>query len=180
MQARLVLTARTALPPRAQWPDWLAEHAVGDPLSKKIAAVQALEALGAEVLVCQADVTDLAQMKGAVAAAHAAFGAIDGAIHAAGVAGGGIIPLKTQAATEAVLAPKVVGTANLAVALGGDAPDFVMLCSSFTSILGGVGQIDYTAANAYLDAYAQASTRDGGPLTIAVELGDLAGSGHGI
>src|SRR6185436_15685666 len=33
--------------------------------------------------------------------------------------------------------------------------DFMVLCSSITSILGGVGGADYCAANSFLDAYAQ-------------------------
>jgi acyl carrier protein len=88
-------------------------------------------------------------------------------IHAAGVAGGGIIPLKTRDAAERVLAPKVFGLAALHTALG-DAPlDFVALCSSMNSILGGAGQVDYCAANAFLDAFAHAQNR-AGRRTIAI------------
>ena len=42
------------------------------------------------------------------------FGALQGAIHAAGLPGGGVIQLKTAEAAERVLAPKLQGTRSLA------------------------------------------------------------------
>jgi acyl carrier protein len=84
------------------------------------------------------------------------------------VPGGGIIPLKTHAMADRVLAPKILGTAILDEVLASEPLDFVVLCSSFNAMLGGVGQIDYTAANAYLDAFAHANTREGGPVTISI------------
>ncbi|HEY9422528.1 MAG TPA: KR domain-containing protein, partial [Thermoanaerobaculia bacterium] len=80
--------------------------------------------------------------------------AIHGVVHAAGVPGGGLIQLKTREAADAVLRAKVQGTLALDSLLA-DAPlDFFVLCSSLASILGGLGQVDYCAANSFLDAFA--------------------------
>ena len=82
-------------------------------------------------------------------------------IHAAGVAGGGLAALKTREAASRVLAPKVAGTLALERALG-DAPlDFFLVCSSLAAIAGGVGQLDYCGANAFLDAWAAARAAPG-------------------
>ena len=155
------------MPEAPFWTAWVAEHGPDDAVSRRIGAVRALEGLGAEVLVLQADVTDTLQMRDAVAQARARFGRLDGVVHAAGVAGGGIIALKTQAQAAEVMAPKVQGTLALAEALGAEPLDFVALCSSFTSLLGGAGQVDYCAANAFLDAFAHQQTRSGHP-TVAI------------
>ena len=62
VRARLVLVGRTALP-RDAWQAWLDTHDAADARSRQIAAVQALEAQGAEVLVAAADVADRDQMR---------------------------------------------------------------------------------------------------------------------
>jgi phthiocerol/phenolphthiocerol synthesis type-I polyketide synthase E len=53
----------------------------------------------------------------------------------------------------------VTGAAALSAALSelGHAPDFVLLCSSHNALLGRFGQVDYCAANAYMDAFAHAA-----------------------
>ena len=130
--------------------------------------VEALEAAGGEVLVGAADVIDEAAMRAVVDEACARFGRIDGVIHAAGVAGGGMIQLKTPEIADAVLAPKVTGTQVLERVLAGRQLDFLMLCSSLTGVLGGVGQVDYCGANAYLDAFAAHYTATTGNFGIAV------------
>jgi len=168
VQARLVLTARTALPSRTQWTAWLAEHGEDDPTSRKILAIRALEAKGSQVLTFAANVADVQQMRAVIDGALAAFGEVNGVIHAAGVMGGGIIPLKTRSMADEVLAPKVLGTAVLDHVLAGLPIDFMLLCSSFNSIVGTAGQVDYSAANAYLDAFAHAKALDGGPWTVSV------------
>ncbi|MFC4852121.1 SDR family NAD(P)-dependent oxidoreductase [Actinophytocola glycyrrhizae] len=158
--AKLVLTARSGLPPREEWDTYLAVHgsAPTDRTGRGIAAIRRMEAAGAQVLVLAADVTDPADVRRVRTAAHEAFGGLDGIVHAAGLPGGGMAEVKERAEAEKVLAPKLAGTLALADVFGADDLDFVVLCSSITSVVGGFGQVDYCAANNFLDAFARAGT----------------------
>ena len=138
--AKVVLLGRRGAPSKATWPaslDGAAEVVIGD-------------------------VSDTADVQRAIDHAFASFGALHGVIHAAGVPGEGLIQLKAPAEVDEVLRPKVGGTLALAEALGIGKPDeidldFLVLFSSITSTTGGgPGQVDYCAANAYLDAFAAA------------------------
>jgi acyl transferase domain-containing protein len=113
-----------------------------------------LEGLGAVVAPLAADVADLASLSRAVGAVEARLGRIAGAVHAAGVPGGRMLLLPEAADVGQVLAPKLQGAVNLLSLVGPHQPDFVMLCSSFASVSGGVGQGEYAAANAFLDTVA--------------------------
>ncbi|MEA2692361.1 MAG: hypothetical protein QOJ16_1748, partial [Acidobacteriota bacterium] len=170
-RAKLVLTRRSPLPDRALWQEWLAEHGEDDPASGVIRKVWRLEELGAEVLVAAADSTDRERMAAVVRAAEARFGAIHGVLHAAGIGGGGLIQLKTRRAAAEVLAPKVLGGRVLDAIFreeGRPGLDFLLLFSSLQTALGDFGQVDYCAANAYLDALALRNAALGGPFTLAL------------
>ena len=165
------MVGRSALPPRDEWSQIL-EQDDSDGPGRKLRKIQALEAAGAEVLALAADVADQEQMQQVVEQAIARFGTIHGVIHAAGVPGMGLIPLKTPDMVAKVLAPKVLGTLVLEHVLQQIALDFMVLCSSITSATGGgPGQIDYCAANAFLDAYAQRNAARHGR-TIAINWGE--------
>jgi acyl transferase domain-containing protein/acyl carrier protein len=154
VQAKLILLGRSSLPEPETWDEWLADHNAENSISQKISKIKNLQALGAEVLPLTADVGDRTQMEQAIALAVERFGTINGVIHAAGVAGGGIIQLKTPEIAEKVFAPKVTGTLVLNEVLQEIDLDFLVLCSSLASIVGGFGQADYCGANAFLDAFA--------------------------
>jgi acyl carrier protein len=115
--------------------------------------------LGAEVLVLQADVADAPQMKRALKAATSRFGAIHGFIHAAGISSGdafGAIQEIRQEQCEWHFQPKVYGLYVLAELLADHANlEFCLLFSSLSSILGGLGFVGYSAANAFMDTFAQ-------------------------
>lgn len=155
VQAKLILLGRSSLPANDTWDEWLTTHDVRDSISQKISKIKQLEALGAEVLPVTADVCDRTQMKQAIALSLERFGTINGVIHAAGVAAGGIIQLKTPEIAASVFAPKVTGTLVLNEVLQAIDLDFLMFCSSLSSIVGGFGQADYCGANAFLDAFAR-------------------------
>jgi acyl transferase domain-containing protein len=169
VQARLVLVGRTPLPAREEWDGWLTTHDEGDEVSYRILKVRALEEAGGEVLVTAADVANEEQMRAVVEQARSRFGEINGAIHAAGVAGGGIIQLKTPDMAATVLAPKVAGTRVLDQVLKDTRLDFFVMCSSRSSVLGGFGNVDYCAANAYLDAFAHYKRAQDGALTVSID-----------
>jgi phthiocerol/phenolphthiocerol synthesis type-I polyketide synthase E len=154
VKAKLALFGRSHFPEKNQWKEWLVAHDANDRVSEKIRRTQAMEALGAEVMVCSADVADREQMQEVMERVKAQFGAIHGVIHAAGVPGNGIIDLKTHDTALEVLAPKVHGTLVLDELLQEEQLDFFILCSSLTAFFGAAGQSDYTAANAFLDAFA--------------------------
>jgi NAD(P)-dependent dehydrogenase (short-subunit alcohol dehydrogenase family) len=151
LKAKLVLTGRTALPPRSDWDALLlASGDAGGRSVESIRVIRALEEAGAEVLVVAADVACLAEMREVVGLALARFGAINGVIHAAGVPGEGLMQLKTPEMAERVLAPKVNGTLVLENVLRDVELDFLVLFSSIAAVVGGgPGQVDYCAANAY-------------------------------
>jgi non-ribosomal peptide synthase protein (TIGR01720 family) len=171
VKAKLVLVNRTELPPRQEWSRWCEQHGPEDATRRKLEAVLRLESLGAQVQLCRADTTDLERMRAVVAEATQRFGAIHGVIHAAGVPGGGMIQLKTREAAEAVLAPKVLGTQVLAAVLEGQKLDFFVACSSLTTVVGRFGQVDYTAANAFLDAFTRAWQARTGTYAVTINWG---------
>ncbi|HSL82628.1 MAG TPA: SDR family NAD(P)-dependent oxidoreductase, partial [Thermoanaerobaculia bacterium] len=154
-RARLTLVGRSAPPPR----------------------LLPLEEAGGEVLALAADVTDPAAMARALAAAEERFGPVHGVIPAAGVAGGPLLQLETPEAARAVLRPKVEGTRVLRMLLASREPDFLVLVSSVNAVAGGLGQAAYTAANAYLDAVAEAAFRRRGPAVLSIGWGRWDGVG---
>jgi acyl transferase domain-containing protein/acyl carrier protein len=168
VQAKLVLIGRSGLPIKTEWKQWLSSHEEDNPISIKIKNVQALEELGAEVLVLTADVSDFEQMQVAIERVRDRFDEIHGVIHAAGVPGAGLIQLKTTELAASVLKPKVKGTLVLEAVLKDVRLDFLVLFSSMTSIYGGFGQVDYCAANAFLDAFAHYTYSKQQRLTISI------------
>jgi natural product biosynthesis luciferase-like monooxygenase protein len=68
-----------------------------------------------------------------------------------------------------VLSPKVRGVRVLEQVLGDTPLDFFALCSSRSSILGGFGQVDYCAGNAFLDAFAHEHARHHSGLTVSID-----------
>ncbi|NAS20976.1 SDR family NAD(P)-dependent oxidoreductase [Herbidospora sp. NEAU-GS84] len=144
VKARLVLLARSGLPGR-------------DEAARR---VQAVRDLGGEVEIVVGDVSDPAAVRRAVDTAIERFGVLHGVLHAAGLPAMGLMQFKRPPELDAVLAPKIAGTRALAEALRIGEPgeielDFLALFSSITSATGGgPGQVDYCAANAYLDGYA--------------------------
>jgi acyl transferase domain-containing protein len=160
VSARLVLLGRSDPPPREQWAALLADPGTPGEVRRRVEAIRDLEAAGAEVLVCSADVSDVSETRDALVAAIGRFGRLDGVVHTAGVPGMGLLQFKDDENAAIALRPKVDGTRVLLASLADlglhDALDFVALFSSITSVTGGgPGQVDYCAANSYLDGVAQ-------------------------
>ncbi|ETA49713.2 polyketide synthase [Rhodobacteraceae bacterium PD-2] len=151
----LVLLARRALPDRADWADYLARHAPQDSTARRIRAVEALEAEGAEVLTLAADVCNTGQMQAARAEAEARFDRITGVIHGAGIIDDAPLLAKTPASIEDVFTPKIHGTLVLEEVFPDGDLDWMALFASSSTVTAPVGQVDYVAANEFLNAYAQ-------------------------
>nr|QEO74424.1 short-chain dehydrogenase/reductase SDR [uncultured bacterium] len=132
--------------------------------SDRSRAVRRLEELGAEVLVLAADVADEKALRAAVDRVEERFGAIHGVIHAAGVVGKAAFGPVAEIGGEQVelqLRPKVRGLLALERCLGDRELDFLLLTSSLSPILGGLGFSAYAAANLFLDAFARVRSRQG-------------------
>jgi acyl transferase domain-containing protein/acyl carrier protein len=168
VRAKLILIGRSQVPAKEQWEQWLTNYDASNVTSRKIQKLQELERLGAEVLVLSADVANYEEMQQVVSESLEHFGEINGVIHAAGVAGSGIIQLKTPEIVNSVFAPKVQGTLVINQVFKNTNLDFFVLCSSLSSIQGGLGQVDYCAANAFLDNFAYFNTSKNGKLTLAI------------
>ncbi|HLF78079.1 MAG TPA: SDR family oxidoreductase [Dehalococcoidia bacterium] len=170
-QAKLILTGRSSILPREQWDAWLASHPASDPTSAQLSILKRIEATGGGPLVRAVDVTDRTELAALVGEAVARFGRIDGVFHAAGVFDDALIQTKSLEQTSAVLAPKVAGTLALYAALSEAKPDFLVLFSSTSATLGVPGQVDYAAANAFVDAFAASKAGSARPEVISVQWG---------
>ncbi len=167
--ARLILLGRSPIPPREEWDGWLSCHGEDDQTARTITTLRRFEEFGSEVLVVRADITDREQTEAALNAARTRFGFIHGVIHAAGHPAGGIIRRQSRETAETVLAPKITGCRLLAELLAEEPPEILVLFSSTSAVAGGIGSVDYSAANAFLDAFAQ--TRRGATFTVVIDWG---------
>ncbi|HEY3896256.1 MAG TPA: SDR family NAD(P)-dependent oxidoreductase, partial [Pseudonocardiaceae bacterium] len=114
--------------------------------------VETLAGRGVSVRAIEADVADRSVMANIVASVADRLVAV---IHLAGVVDDGVVSALTAGQVDAVLSPKVDGAWHLhELTKDLDLAAFV-LYSSASSILGGAGQGNYAAANAFLDALAE-------------------------
>src|SRR5256885_6920677 len=153
VRAKLILLSRAGAPPPSEWRSLAESQNASYPERHRARKLLAIEALGSEVQICSADVSSLDEMQKAVEAAHHRFGKIHGVIHAAGVLDDSPFQFKSAETASRVFAPQIVGTLVLEKVFAGAHLDFLMLCSSVSSLLPPAGQVDYAAANAFLDAF---------------------------
>ncbi|MFT6097540.1 MAG: acyl transferase domain-containing protein/acyl carrier protein [Arenicella sp.] len=156
--AKLLLLGRSAgeFPPslKLDWPRSASDHPSIESKLNRLAD------LGANVISLSVSVDNRSQLHRALSIAEQHHGKINGVIHAAGIAGGGLLATLSEDQCDKTFAAKVSGSHHLIDyfknSLESDL-DFILLCSSQNAIKGGVARADYSAANAYMDALAESA-----------------------
>ncbi|MCP4044605.1 MAG: SDR family NAD(P)-dependent oxidoreductase [Gammaproteobacteria bacterium] len=148
----LIWTGRRQLPDREDWSLHIADKTTDTNLREQLESILAIEKMGSKVHYFTVDITDLAAMTAVMSEVESCIGPVDGVIHSAGSAGGGVLALQEKVETEKVLSPKVKGTLILQQLFHDRKIDFFHLFSSITAILGEAGRVDYISANAFMDA----------------------------
>ncbi|WP_182882183.1 type I polyketide synthase [Microbispora sp. H10949] len=116
--------------------------------------VEELTELGASVTVARCDAADRAALADVLAGIPAEH-PLTTVIHAAGRTDDCVVSALTPERLNRVLRPKVDAVVNLhELTLGHELHEFVSF-SSVSGVLGGAGQANYAAANAFLDAFAE-------------------------
>ncbi|MEU4876999.1 amino acid adenylation domain-containing protein [Streptomyces sp. NPDC021608] len=118
------------------------------------AGVDELRAAGLTVEYRCVDITDRAATAGLLADVVREHGPLTGLLHGAGVLADRLVVGKVPHELERVLAPKVKGLVHLDELTRDQPLEFFVCFSSASGAFGNVGQADYAAANAFLDAYA--------------------------
>ncbi|MDJ0841156.1 MAG: amino acid adenylation domain-containing protein [Acidobacteriota bacterium] len=165
--SKLVLMRRSPVPERADWDRWLVENN-DHPDWHRLRLIQRLDPTGERITVAAADVGSLESMRAVVDKVERNFHRIDGVIHAAGLRPTGAIPEVTPEDADFVLRPKVEGTLVLEEIFRHRKLDFIALFSSNSAVFGNLGFVDYSAANAYQDAFAFYHSNRNNSYTVAI------------
>jgi len=162
LQAKLCIIDDSLYPPRSHWSQWQATHDGRDLISRKMKKAQALEELGAEILILKARVYDPVEMKSVVAQIYERFGELNGVIYnSEGLARDVFRPIEetTREQSEQLFESNVYGLYVLDKVLRNVPLDFCLLISSLSSVLGGPGYTAYAAASTFMDYFFNCSSR---------------------
>jgi acyl transferase domain-containing protein/NADPH:quinone reductase-like Zn-dependent oxidoreductase/short-subunit dehydrogenase/acyl carrier protein len=145
------------------------------------AAIADLTARGAKASVARLDVTDARAVDRLVRRLDGKRRPLKGVIHAAALYADGLAAEMSIEQFASAIRVKADGAAALdaatrGLAADGRALDFFILYSSATTLLGNPGQANYVAANAALEAIAEARAKDGLP-ALTVAWGPIADTG---
>ena len=131
---------------------------------------------GVEIDLVQGDVAVEADVRRCVAGAKRP---LKGVFHLAGTLDDCLLADLTAESIARVFAPKARGALHLHNATAGLALDHFVLVSSTSSTFGNPGQINYSAANAYLDGLAASRRRQGLP-ALSYNLAAVADAGMAV
>lgn len=151
-RVEIILVGRTKIPNRETWKEIL-ERNSDKRLVRIIKDINEIEEKGSKVICYQADISKKSDAEKLFLYIKQNAKPLKGIIQCAAVAGDGFMIQKDEAIFSEVLQPKILGTWFLDNYSRDMGLDFFVLFSSGVSITGLAGQSDYTAANAYLDAY---------------------------
>lgn len=148
--------------------------APGAEAAERIAALRE-QGTGVEILRC--DIADRAVLRQLLEDLRdGGLPPLRGVVHAAGVVADATIANVTPRQIAKVLQPKVEGVRNLDAVTAQDPLDLFVMFSSAATLVGNPGQAAYSAANAYLDAFAESRRMRGLP-ALSVQWGPFAGIG---
>ncbi len=116
--------------------------------------VNEMRKAGARVVLVQADVASKEDVTDCLNFLAKNMPPLCGIIHAAGILDDGPLLGQSKERFQKVFSPKILGSWNLHMQTRNTPLDFFVLLSSSASLLGGPGQGNYAAANAFLDSLA--------------------------
>lgn len=193
---KLILTGRSKFPDKKDWDLWSSEGSYSDPqiqeflhtysssydeeklknkyhfIQNKIRRILNIEKNNCEVYVINGDVSDELQVKKVIENIKVTFGGLNGVIHSAVSSNNDTVrPLMNTTGkkeAEQEFESKVYGIPILEKCLRNEKLDFVILFSSLSSFLGGMGLVSYTSANAFIDTYVKYINRNGSTRWLAI------------
>ena len=150
---KIVLLSRTKYPKKGEWKN-IASSDNSSGLTNKIKQIVKIEEGQGQVYTYEADITKIKQLSQAIEQIENDVGEISGVINVAGImdgkAMGLIISNKSHLHFKSQFDIKVQGTINLYKVFKSRKPDFCVLSSSLTSVMGPFAA--YCAGNNFMDA----------------------------
>lgn len=153
------------------------ERAVGRILKNReiLANIEACRAAGSTVEYHALDARDRGQLGGLIDDLYARFGRLDGVIHGAGIIEDKRIRDKTPESFANVFRTKVDSALILAEKLRPENLKFLVFFSSVSGRFGNAGQVDYSAANEFLNKLANYLDRRWNARVVAINWGPWDG-----
>ncbi|WP_342551278.1 amino acid adenylation domain-containing protein [Paenibacillus sp. FSL R7-0652] len=167
---RIVLIGRTAIPDPSTW-DRTEEDELSVRTTSLIRWARGLEERGGQIMLVTADAAKETDLTAAFHQVQLRWGDIHGVIHAAGLTGGTTFELTSslnETQLEEQFHAKVYGTIELKRVLEKHNPDFCVMFSSLSAVLGGISYGAYAAGNRFLDAYVNSVSHHGDSRWISI------------
>jgi acyl transferase domain-containing protein/acyl carrier protein len=154
VQANVALIGNCGMPERSEWDYWLAAHPDTDATSQRIQQVQNLAASGTQVLWFETDLADETQLRTAIQKVYQQFEEIHGVIYMPALnAAKAACPIQDLSYEDCDRLFKSKQDALLTLEQSLQSPpDFYVVQSSLSSVLGGFGLSAYSASYLLIDA----------------------------
>lgn len=152
---KLALISRRVFPSCEKWSSIVDDSSQDETQRSIITRLQQMRSHGCDVQVFSADVGQKESLLDVMTQVELTLGRITGVIHAAGETLNGIIAMKSEVSLAESYHAKVYGSYHLCELFAEHSLKFMILCSSMNAIIGGLGQLDNTAANCMVDYLAE-------------------------
>jgi len=160
--ANLVLVDQIDFPHQNEWENIIAKDD-NDHITAKVHKLIKLVSNKSQISILKANIANEVEIRNCVKTTTSKFGTINGIIHAAGTLGDNMVKMIADFNSidfSKQIEAKISGTLAINNAIKGIPIDFVLIQSSLSSILGGVGFASYSAVNNFIDTYVAQTAKE--------------------